>query len=92
MSIVIVGGNDGMARRYQDLCESRDCKAKVFTQLRGIRAQMGQPDLVVLFTNTVSHKMVQTATVALSGQETPVVRCRSSSLSALRKVLDQYAV
>ncbi len=38
------------------------CKAKVFTQMSAsMDKQMGSPDLFILFTNTVSHKMVKTA-------------------------------
>lgn len=92
MSIVIIGGNDCMAGRYKQLCEARNCKAKVFTQPQGIKNQMGSPDLVVFFTNTVSHHMVLSATAALSGSDYQLVRCRSSSMSALKKVLDQYVV
>ena len=33
MSIVIVGGNDRMATRYQDVCKSFKIKSKVFTQM-----------------------------------------------------------
>ena len=92
MSIVIIGGNDCMAGRYKQLCKDRNCKAKVFTQPHGIRDQMGRPDLVVFFTNTVSHKMIHTATAALPVDSTSqIVRCHSSSMSALKKILDQYA-
>ena len=33
MSVVVVGGNDRIATRYEDICESYKCKAKVFTQM-----------------------------------------------------------
>ena len=33
MSVVVIGGNDRMASRYKDICESYRCKAKVFTQM-----------------------------------------------------------
>ena len=92
MSIAIIGGNDRMAGRYRQLCEQRNCKAKVFTQLQGIRSQIGRPDLVVVFTNTVSHKMIHTAAAALPNNGSQqIVHCHSSSLSALKKILDEYA-
>ncbi len=91
MRIAIVGGNDCMASRYKQLCEQRHCQAKVFTQPQGIRDKIGSPDLVVFFTNTVSHKMVHTACAALPVDQAQIVHCRSSSMSALKKVLDQYA-
>ena len=91
MSIVIIGGNDGMASRYSQLCKERKCKCKVFTQQQGIRDKIGNPDLCIFFTNTVSHKMIHTATAALPKDMTNIVRCHSSSMSALKKILDEYA-
>ena len=50
MSVVIVGGNDCMVRRYKDLCKQYDCQAKVFTQMKdGLKNKIGCPDLLVLF-------------------------------------------
>ena len=55
MSVVIVGGNDRMARQYMDVCNKYNCKAKVFTQLPGnFKSHIGNPDLIVLFTSTSS--------------------------------------
>lgn len=89
MSIVIVGGNECMTRQYKDLCDSYKCRAKVFCKMKdGLKNQIGRPDLLVLFTNTTSHKMVQCALSATRGQETVVARSHSSSLSALKGILE----
>lgn len=88
MSIAIVGGNDRMVRNYKDLCKSYNYKAKVFTQPAGIREKIGSPDLLILFTNTVSHKMVQAALASTSLKEDQIVRCHSSSISALKGILE----
>ena len=62
MSVVIVGGHDRMARQYQQICKKHRCKAKVFTQMPGnLRNMIGRPDLLVVFTSTVSHKMMHCA-------------------------------
>lgn len=90
MSISIVGGNDCMVQKYIQLCKNYNCKAKVFTQPAGIKQKMGSPDLLILFTNTVSHKMVKTALSAKCAS-TNVVRCHSSSLSALKLILEEHA-
>ena len=64
MSVVIIGGNDCMHRRYIDACEEYGLKAKVFTQMKGeLKKKIGSPDLMILFTNTVSHKMVTNAVI-----------------------------
>ena len=36
MSIVILGGNECMERRYKDLCQSYRCQSKVFTRAYGL--------------------------------------------------------
>ena len=93
MSIVIVGGNECMARQYKDLCAEYKCRAKVFTKMKdGLKKQIGCPDLLVLFTNTTSHKMVRCALNETKGQPTIIARSHSSSLSALRNILDSHAV
>ena len=85
MSVVILGGNECMERRYRELCESYQCQSKIFTK------PAGGPDLTIFFTNTMSHKMVQGALSELKGRGTIIERCHTSSLSALRGILDKYA-
>ena len=91
MSIVILGGNECMERRYKDLCQSYRCESKIFTKpAGGLRNKLGRPDLMIFFTNTMSHKMVQGALCEIKGQNTIIERCHTSSLSALRGILDKY--
>lgn len=91
MSVVIVGGNDRMSSVYKDLCRYYNCKVKVFTQMPGnFKGQIGSPDLLVLFTNTVSHKMVYSAVSEALKNNAIVERSHSSSLSALKKILNRY--
>ena len=93
MSVVIVGGNDRMVRQYKDLCSQYSCDAKVFTQMKsGLNNKIGYPDLLVLFTHTMSHKMLLRALNETKGQDTKIVRSHSSSLSALRNILDEHAI
>jgi len=93
MSVVIVGGHDRMVRQYKEICEDHQWKAKVFTQMRtGLDKQIGCPDLLILFTNTVSHKMVNTAIQEAKRNNIPVARIHSSSASALHSVLEEHCV
>ena len=90
MSIVVVGGNDRMATRYKDICRSYNCKAKVFTQMPAkLGNQIGSPDLIILFTNTVSHKMVRCAVAEAERCNADVVRSHTSSGSALTEILER---
>lgn len=88
MSIVIVGGNERMATQYENICKDYGCKAKVFTKENGsLEKKMGYPDLLILFTNTVSHKMVISAAQKAKRNNIPVERIHTSSVTALHKVL-----
>lgn len=50
MSIVILGGNECMERRYKDLCQSYRYQSKVFTKPSGgLRNKLGSPDLLIFF-------------------------------------------
>ncbi len=92
MSIVILGGNECMERRYKDLCREYNCNAKVFTKPSGnLRSKIGSPDLMVFFTNTMSHKMVNVAVSEAQSKDTVIARCHSSSMSALRGILEEHA-
>ena len=92
MSDVIVGGNECMTRKNMDLCKEYSCRAKVFTKMRdGLKNKMGSPDLLVLFTSTTSHKMVRCALTQTKGQTTKVARSHSSSISALKNILECHA-
>lgn len=92
MSIVIVGGNECMVRRYKDLCQSYQCRAKIYPKMAGsLRNKIGTPDLLVLFTSTMSHKMLKSALNEVKGQDTVVARSHSSSMAALKGILDEHA-
>ena len=44
MSIVILGGNECMERRYKDLCDSYRCQSKIFTKPGGgLRKKWAEP-------------------------------------------------
>ena len=88
---MILGGTESLVRQYKDLCRSYRCSAKVIPRMGGtLKGRLGNPNLLVLFTDTISHKMVRNALNETRGQSTMVRRCRSSSLSALRDVLEAH--
>lgn len=90
MSIVIIGGHDRMVCQYKKICKNYKCKAKVFTQMSAdLNKQIGCPDLMVLFTSTVSHKMIKCAVDEAKRADIEIVRCHTSSGSALQEILEQ---
>lgn len=91
MSVVIIGGNECMERDYKNLCKKHGCRAKVFCRYNNcLKDRIGEPDLMILFTHTVSHKMVQVA-LESAGTATQIVRTHTSSMASLRKILIEYA-
>ena len=93
MSVVIVGGHDRMVHQYKKICKQYKCKAKVFTQMSGsLKEQIGSPDLIVVFTNTVSHKMAKCALDEAERNKAQVVRCHTSSANALKEILKEKCV
>ncbi len=90
MSVVIVGGHDRMVSQYKEICKNYNCRAKVFTQMSGnLKDMIGSPDLLILFTNTVSHKMVRCAVNEAEKCHADIIRCHTSSRAALNEILEK---
>ena len=80
MSVVIIGGNECMSRKYTDICQEHGCKAKVFPKETGpLEKKIGSPDL-----------MIQGAMKAAKKNSVPVARIHSSSATALRNLLCEH--
>ena len=93
MCVVIIGGNECMIRKYKDLCEEYQCRAKVFIEMKtDLKNQIGKPDLIVMFTNTISHKLVRCVMSETKGLDTIIARSHSSSMSALKNILQEHAI
>ena len=83
MSVVIIGGNECMERKYGELCSRFGCRSKIFCKPGAdMKNRIGSPDILILFTHTVSHKLVQNALKNVS-PGTRIVRSRTSSLASL---------
>ncbi|WP_069997204.1 DUF2325 domain-containing protein [Cellulosilyticum sp. I15G10I2] len=91
MSIVLVGGHDRMHEAYKGICSKRGHRVKVYTQLPARFDKMiGTPDGIVLFTGTVSHKMMHIAVKEAKRKNIPIVRCHNSSGNSLESILEQF--
>ena len=91
MSVVIIGGNERMERQYQQICKTYGYKAKVFTkEASSLKRKIGQPDLLVVFTNTVSHSMTCCALQEAKKCGTCVARIHTSSANALHEILKEH--
>lgn len=92
MSIVIVGGHDRMHCQYKEICKKYGCKCKVFTHCpTDFKNKIGKANLIILFTNTVAHKMVNVAAMQAAKTGAYIERCHSSSAYALSGILEKYS-
>ena len=79
-----------MVCQYKKICKAYRCKVKVFTQMSGnLKEMIGSPDLLILFTNTVSHKMVRCAVSEAEKCHADIVRRHTSSGAALNEILEK---
>ena len=91
MSVVIIGGNECMVRQYKDLCRKYQCDAKVIPKKQSSLKGLGNPDLQVLFTGTVSHKLMRNALNEIKGSDIRITRSHTSSMSACSPTVFKYA-
>ncbi|PKM51199.1 MAG: DUF2325 domain-containing protein [Firmicutes bacterium HGW-Firmicutes-7] len=90
MSIILVGGHDRMHERYKSIGSKHGHRMKIFTQMPAkFEKLIGEPDCILLFTNTVSHKMVKAAVKEAKRKNIPVIRCHNSSASSLESSIKQ---
>jgi ABC-type uncharacterized transport system substrate-binding protein len=80
-----------MHEEYKTIGKKLGHHIKVFTQMpTRFEKLIGKPDGMVLFTSTVSHKMVGIAVKEAKRKNIPVVRSHSSSATSLFEVLKEF--
>ncbi|MDR1785804.1 MAG: DUF2325 domain-containing protein [Spirochaetaceae bacterium] len=88
MSVTIIGGHDRMHCRYKEICKEYGWKAKVFTQPRGdMDCSIGCSDLIILFTDAVSHSVVKLAKKTAARRNISLAQSHCGSCQALRTIL-----
>ncbi|WP_195429180.1 DUF2325 domain-containing protein [Clostridium sp. D46t1_190503_E9] len=88
MSIVVIGGHDRMSRDYLNICKKYKCKAKIFTQMKaGLNDKIGGADVIILFTNIVSHKMAIKAKKEAERKNIRVINNHNSTVHSLEEII-----
>ena len=90
MSVAIIGGLDRLKRSYERECRNRGFDARVFSQRIPKMARRMDDGVkrILIFTGTVAHPMVTEAVRVAKGNNIPIDRCHSSSISALKRCLN----
>jgi len=89
-TVLILGGNGGMSDRYREVIEERGLVLRHFEQRvpNGTRRIVGKVAAVIVMVGMVSHSLRDRART-LVPDDAPIVYLRSSSVSALRAVVEQ---
>jgi hypothetical protein len=78
-----------MECQYKDICKQYHCKAKVFTKYKkNLECMIGSPELIVLFTNPVSHNMVNVAKKTATSNDITLIQSHCASSNALIDILE----
>lgn len=89
MCAALVGGMDRLRQEYIDTAKGLGVELKVFTgQERSIKSQLGDLDMMILFTGKVSHAARMEAVRHAKSNNIPLRMVHSSGVSALRKCFE----
>jgi ABC-type sugar transport system substrate-binding protein len=89
MCAALVGGMDRLRNEYIEAAKGLGVTLKVFTgQERSIKNQLGDLDMMILFTGKVSHAARVEAIKHAKANRIPVHMVHSSGVSALRKCFE----
>lgn len=88
MCATLVGGMDRLHKDYKMTAKRSGVKLKTFTgKERNMRAMMGTPDLIIIFTDKVSHKARNLAIQHAKAKDIPVAQVHSCGVSSLKNCL-----
>lgn len=89
MTAALIGGMDRLQPHYQKAARKAGYKLKMFTGAENtIQERLGKIDMVIIFTNKVSHPARKTAMSAAKSENIPVMMCHSCGVSSLRECLE----
>ncbi|MBH1941805.1 DUF2325 domain-containing protein [Mobilitalea sibirica] len=90
MSILLIGGHERMENIYIKKGKEKGHKLKVMSKMKtDFSKRIGNPDAIIIFTNEVSHKMVIAAESAAKKNDVAIIKCHTSSQSALKNILEE---
>ncbi len=89
MCVGLIGGMDRLRRDYISTAEGTGCALKVFTGKESrIGEKLGRLDMLILFTNKVSHSARREVMAHARANNIPVQMLHSCGVSTLRQALE----
>lgn len=90
MCAAVIGGMDRLKRDYINAAKKEGYRLKVLTGKENrIAGKLGSADLLILFTNQLSHSARREALAHARKKNIPVVQSHSCGVSSLRDSLSQ---
>ncbi|PID29200.1 MAG: hypothetical protein CR982_03335 [Candidatus Cloacimonadota bacterium] len=90
MNIALLGGVKSLERKYKDIMKKHSCKVKLFNKyVPDMEKRMRSVDAVVLFSDTSSHKMVNTSQMMCKRKKIKMLRIKNGSISCLEESIAQ---
>lgn len=92
MSIVLLGGHERMKNNYKKICKEYGCKVKMFYHFKtDLYKRIGNPDYMVILSDTISHKAAILAAKACSKRNIDIIKMSNSSAKALRETIEDLS-
>lgn len=91
MSLLVLGGHDRMESIYRQEAHRFGIKTKIFTYGRNdIAKSIGGTDGILIFTGTVSHKIVNSIKKDAKKKNIPLILCHNSSKNNFVKAIEDF--
>jgi len=91
MCIALIGGMDRLDKHYKEVAQSAGLSLLIFTRSQtNIAAKLKKADVMVIFTNKVSHRVKTEAMQAAKSFGIPVIMRHTCGVCTLRECLECY--
>ncbi|MGE4552416.1 MAG: DUF2325 domain-containing protein [Desulfovibrionaceae bacterium] len=89
MCAALIGGMYRLRQEYTQAARRSGVKLKIFNQPeKNLKGQLGNVDMLIVFTNKCSHRILAEALIRARAAEIPVVRSHSCGVSSLVRCLE----
>jgi len=92
-NVAVVGGILSLEPQYRRILKENNFVPRIYNRNKSnLRVKVAGTDVIFLFIATVSHKMAQEIRKAANGFDIPLVTVSPSSVSALKRSIDELFV
>jgi hypothetical protein len=92
MCIALIGGMDRLDKHYMEVAKQAGFSLQIFTRSQtNIAAKLKKADVMVIFTNKISHRVKFEAMSAAKAHGIPVIMQHSCGVCTLRSCLECFA-